>query len=662
MLYSKRRNNLGRGRRKCSKAKKGGKRPISKIGSIQDIKRGFTRRDPIIQSFDGKIFDKEMIIDNNTKYLNCIFANGIIISTTITEIADLILFKCMINGPIIIPDNITKIGYKSFFECKVCENKLTLSNNIKFISDYAFYNSSFGKELFIPKSTEHIGEGAFSKCNNVISIQFDNKCTIDTIHTETFYNCLMVAKIILPPTIINIGEKAFSKCPFLTTVENIDNIKVIENDAFSYCFDLNMNVKKILQSAQTVNKTAFYGCKNITYENRPASNIFSKLFVSQFKFDLHTIPKLILTTPTTTLYGTLYGDSTDKSNINGFSRLSEGNKILIGDFINNARRDFVLDKDYKANTLSIIEYDNDMPKTNSYKFKIIPDLYTMYTNINKFEYTGDNTEMKGILKTESKVFIGIWNIKKDTIWYHFHGFVKEGLSHELQIIENGFHSFAKTVFYENEIRYLDNIDTGQVIIHDIDVSIQEIIHPSIDNGNNTVQPLILSLTKVMSDYRINLSNLVEYNIENKNLLPWSNGQILSIFEFTFQDIINIFNEPLYNNIYFKKTSEDSDNDSFELLIKNIIRSYNEIKFIAPKILQIYLTTYEKFIPIIETYFEELSKNKTQVQLPIHLKLHDILIQYKREIEPTRECLERIKLISSDLTVVKDGPNIIINRS
>lgn len=650
---------INRMKRKMSR-KSMNRNPIPKIGAIQDIKRGLMRRVQVSKSFNGEIFDKEIIIDNNTKYTNCIFANGIAISTTITEIADSILSKCMINGPIIIPDNITEIGYKSFFECKVCENKLTLSNNIKSISDYAFYNSSFGKELFIPKSTEHIGEGAFAKCNNVISIQFDNKCAIDTIHTETFYNCLMVKQIILPPAIINIGKKAFSKCPLLETVENVDNVKHIENEAFSYCFGLNMNVKKILQTAQTVNKMAFYGCRNISSDNRPSSNILSKLFVEQFKFDLNTIPNLMIKTPNGIIpKGNFYGESTNQLNINGFSIVESGNDTVIGDYINNNRTDFVFHKQQKTDTRSIIEYENDIPNVDSCKFKTITNLVNR-SDILTFEYYGETREMTGILKMNLKIYIGTWTLNDDDDdWYYFHGFVQKQSSHQLQQIENGFHSFIKSIFYDEKIQYLNKIDVGNVIVNDILFSNAAIFQSGTTSGRSQERPFEEDYTKGMAFYDNTKVQLLKFNIKNIDLLPWLNTNGMALLT----DLISYFSEPLYDNIYFEEISKDETaDDNLQVIITKLNTYYNQIKRTVREILKIFLITYKKFIPVIEKYFEDLAENKTQVELPVHNQLHDILINMRKNIGPTETILENMESIHGNLTVIADGPNIFIKQS
>ena len=631
------------------------KNPTPKIGDIQAIKRGLMRRVPLMKSVNGTIFDKEITIDNLTKYTNCIFANGIVVSPTITEIDDLILFKCMINGPIIIPDNITKIGYKSFFECKVCENKLTLGNNIRTISDYAFYNSSFGEKLFIPNSIEYIGVGAFAKCNNVVSIQFDSRCPIQTIHSETFYNCLMVKQIILPYAIINIGEKAFSKCPLLETVENVDNVMHIENEAFSFCFSLNMNVKKILQTAQSVNKTAFYGCRNISSENRPSSNIFSKLFIAQFKFDLNTIPNIKLKTPNSFLYGNFYGESKNQLNINGFSIIENGKDIVIGDYINNNRTDFVFHNEGKTNIRSIIQYDNDMPIVGSCKFQIIYNPVNRFDNF-KFEYYGDYyKETIGILTINSKIYIGTWTLSKDNDWFNFRGLVKERSSHQLKIIENGFHSFTKSIFYDDEIQYFNKIDAGNVIIQDIHYSNVAIFQSGTLSGRSQERPLEEDYGRGIAIYSVNKDKLLQYNITNIGLLP--------SFDMNLSNLISCFSKPIYDNIYFEDISKDSTtDDNLQLIINELNTIYYHIKRTARQILEIFLITYTKFIPVIEKYFEDLARNKTHIELPIHNQLHDILINMQKNIGPTELILENMNSIHGNLTVVKDGPNIFIKQS
>lgn len=609
------------------------------------------------------IFDEQIEINNLTMYVECIFANGITFSSEITEIIDTLLYKCMINGPIIIPDNITKIGIRSFYECKMSENQLILSKNLKYISDEAFYNSSFGKKLYLPKSIEYIGKNAFAKCNNVISVIFDNDSVIDTINTKTFFNCLMLETIILPINISIIHRSAFSKCPYLKTIDNIDNVKFIGEYAFSYCFNLNININKLLQSVDTIYKTAFFGCKNISAENRPSSNILSRVFKEQFKLDLKTHQNFKLSLSKFNETGIFYGESANSENINGFSFFESNNQIYIGDYVNNKREGFMFQLNKKRNQLYIIEYTNDVEKKDSYQFKKLPLDYTLNPQLFTFEYKEyeyideisgkKNKKMLGILNKTNDVYIGTWTIHdKNPNLLYFKGLLKKSSQSKLQFIERGIHSINEHFFYESEIDYIDRIDEGHQILKSIYGKYTDIF----ENSWNFISHE-QSIIDHKLDYNICKNELLKYNIDNFNLFPTFPENYKNADE-----LIDIFtvNHPIYKSIQFinrDKTTEDITN--LNNLIQELNQEYQLIKSNYIKMHKIYKTTYEEFIPIIEMYFEKLEKDLSTIPLPIHRKLWSELIKMKTKIGPINLILEYINSINSNLFVINDGLKIYL---
>jgi hypothetical protein len=611
-----------------------------------------------IRFYDGEIFNEQIEIDNQTMYVECIFANGITFSADITEIIDTLLYKCMINGPIIFPDNITKIGIRSFYECKLSENELILSKNLKYISNDAFYNSSFGKNLYIPKSIEYIGNNAFAKCNNVISVIFDNDSIIDTINTKTFYNCLMLETVILPININIIHRSAFSKCPFLKTIDNIDNIKYIGEYAMSYCFNLNMNINKLLQSADTIYKTAFFGCKNIRHENRPTANVLSRLFKEQFKFDLNTHQNFKLSFPEFNETGIFYGESKNLENINGFSYFESNNQIYIGDYLNNKRQGFIFHLNKKRNQLYITEYTNGMKKNDSYQFKKLPLDFTMNPQLFTFEYKEydfiddvsgkKNKKMLGILNKTNDVYIGTWTIHDKNIdLLYFNGFLKNISHPKLKFIERGIHSINDHFFYESEIDYIDRIDEGHQIFRKIYGNYTDIF----EDGWNFISHE-QSINDHMFAYNICKNGLLEFNIANFYLFPTFPENNKSADE-----LIDIFsvNDPIYKSIQFVIKDKDIiDITNLNRKIQELNREYDFIKSNYIKMLKIYKTTYEKFIPIIEKYFIDLEKDTSRINLPIHSKLRSELINMKTKIGPINLILGYIHSINTNLFVINDG--------
>lgn len=610
--------------------------------------------------FDGQIFDKEILLDNTAIYVDCIFANGISFSTEISEIIDGLLFKCMVIGPIIIPDNIIKIGSQSFYECKMSENKLTLSKNIKHISDKAFYNSSFGESLFFPKTIEYIGKNAFANCNNVKSIVFDNESAINEITFQTFYNCLLLEKIVLPMNLISIGDKAFSKCVNLQTIENLNNTQYIGIQAFSYCFDLNIDINNLLQSVKTIRKTAFYGCYKISQQNRPSPNIFSRVFQEQFNFDLYKHTNINLAK----MIGTynIHGDIKNPNNLNGFCKIyaSWDSNTTIGHFINNKREGFILNK--KRYESSIIEYTNDIEKMDSYQFKNIltrhnttlPSIFE-YKNTTYLDKSGNKINiMKGILNILEAKFIGIWN-KKDDNLYYFNGYIKK--NNHIERLENGIHSFKDKIYAHSEIEYFEIIDKGR----DIFIFLENQLENVNEKQDGKAESYELSRRNNIKQWNTRLDKLLKYNIINFSLLPSfsTSGEIRA------DDSIHMFSihKPMYESIIFVNKDENTqDTMNLNIEIQELNENYNFIKVNYFYIQNIYLEAYEKTVSKIQKYFDDLDQQPIKIDLLIHHRLKSTLETLKSKIPLYKKTLEYFNSPKNNLYVINDETQIYLEES
>lgn len=153
----------------------------------------------------------------------------------------------------------------------------------------SFENSNF-KNITIPDSVDTIGEGAFSNCKNLESIELPNKIT--KITKNTFYGFSNLKNISIPNSVDSVNTQAFLGCesleyntydnacylgnksnPYLLLVKpktiNItsfnvnENCKVIGTDAFA---ELKYLTKiTIPDSVIAINRAAFSKCSNLEY-------------------------------------------------------------------------------------------------------------------------------------------------------------------------------------------------------------------------------------------------------------------------------------------------------------------------------------------------------------------------------------------------------------
>lgn len=132
----------------------------------------------------------------------------------------------------VIPENVTGIGWNSFYGCKQLED-IIIPNNVNKIEPQAFMDCVSLKSIKIPNGVTSIRESTFSGCSNLKSIEIPNGVTI--IGESAFSDCSNLKNIEIPSSVTTIGYSAFSNCSGLTSVDIPGSVTVIKNRTFYGC-------------------------------------------------------------------------------------------------------------------------------------------------------------------------------------------------------------------------------------------------------------------------------------------------------------------------------------------------------------------------------------------------------------------------------------------
>lgn len=243
------------------------------------------------------ILPPSVITIKESAFSGCNQLNSIILSEQLTTIESKAFLNCTSLISIIIPPKVGIIGIDAFKGCsdlikitmpvpvagcyggekideviliseeegsfsvkeKAFENalnltKITFSENITEIGDYAFYNCGKLSNInySISNNIIRIGNYAFGNCALLPSYEFN--IALSDIGEGAFIGCTSITEFILPDTVSEINGFTFAECKKLSSI-TLNGVTIIKENAFNNCKAL-QNI--ILSSALTeIGKFAF---------------------------------------------------------------------------------------------------------------------------------------------------------------------------------------------------------------------------------------------------------------------------------------------------------------------------------------------------------------------------------------------------------------------
>ena len=121
-------------------------------------------------------------------------------------------------------------------------------------------------EVVLPKSLKEIGDYAFYRCYNLVSVNIPVGVT--SVGNSAFHDCRALSSITIPNSVTSIGNSAFSGCDALTSITIPNSVTSIGHSAFKDCKKLTSIT--IPNSVTSIGEYAFSFCNklaSVTIEN-----------------------------------------------------------------------------------------------------------------------------------------------------------------------------------------------------------------------------------------------------------------------------------------------------------------------------------------------------------------------------------------------------------
>ena len=157
---------------------------------------------------------------------NCDRLTSVAIPEGVTNIGELAFAYCKRIAKVTIPDSVTSIG-RGAFRCSGLKEFEVGAGNLTYKSASEMLLTKDGKVLVavlwgresvdIPQGVRHIGNSAFSDCNELVNVMIPEGVT--SIGDEAFAGCGKLKSTPIPNSVTNIGASVFSRCRCLKSFD-----------------------------------------------------------------------------------------------------------------------------------------------------------------------------------------------------------------------------------------------------------------------------------------------------------------------------------------------------------------------------------------------------------------------------------------------------------
>ncbi len=164
-----------------------------------------------------------------------------------------------LQGEYAIPDGVTSIGDGAFSGCTGLTS-VDIPESMMSIGFSAFYNCTSLTSVDIPDGVTSIGQQAFCGCTSLTSVTISDG--VASIEHGAFNGCTSLASVDIPDGLTSIGDYAFNNCTGLTSVDIPGSVTSI--GMFAFCGCTSLTSVTIPDGVTSVGEFAFRGCTSLT--------------------------------------------------------------------------------------------------------------------------------------------------------------------------------------------------------------------------------------------------------------------------------------------------------------------------------------------------------------------------------------------------------------
>lgn len=180
-------------------------------------------------------------------FADCAELTSVTIPEGVVNIDHGAFLKCGALKSVTIPSSVTNIESSAFMMCESMTTiSVALNNEMYTSSDGVLYDklktelircpAGIDGEVVIPDGVTRVGSFAFHSCKGVTSVTIPD--SVMNIGTHAFFRCGGLRSVTIPSSVTNIEFAAFAQCGGLTSVMIPSSVTGIEDGAFSNCENL----------------------------------------------------------------------------------------------------------------------------------------------------------------------------------------------------------------------------------------------------------------------------------------------------------------------------------------------------------------------------------------------------------------------------------------